>query len=161
MRSIGRTVGAVSAFLIVVTLSDECRPADASAQRSQDEAEIADLIARWADARVKGDAAFLERFYGAELRIWLMNGGFVERKDDIALFADRRVKPDYIRDTDLSIAVYRDTAVVSCVESLKGTYNGRPGEMALRMLNVLVRRDERWQLVASQSAQISTPAAIR
>lgn len=44
------------------------------------------------------------------------------------------------------------------MSSLKGTYDGRPGEMALRMLDVLVRRDNRWQLVASQSALIATPA---
>jgi ketosteroid isomerase-like protein len=151
----------VTALFIVLILSVSSRYTSVHAQRSQDEAEIAALIDRWADARVKGDAAFLEHFYAAELRIGLMNGEFIERKDDIALFAERRVRPEYIRDSDLSIAVYHDMAVVSCVETLKGTYNGRAGEMSLRMLNVLLHRAGRWQLVASQSVRISTPPAIR
>lgn len=129
------------------------------AQTSGAKAEIEALINQWADARVRGDAAFLERFYAAELRIGQINGGLLDRKDDIALFAERRIKPEYIRDTDVSVTVYGDTSVVSCIENLKGTYNGQPGEMSLRMLNVLVRRDGRWQLVASQSAFIPKPAA--
>jgi ketosteroid isomerase-like protein len=152
MRLVTHTVGIVAGLLLVVALTT-------SAQQSSVKIEIAALIDQWADARVKGDAAFLEQFYAAGLRIGQMNGGVVDRKDDIALFAARRIKPEYIRDTDVSVTVYGETAVVSCIESLKGTYNGQPGEMTLRMLNVLVRRDGRWQLVASQSALISTPAA--
>ncbi|WP_260581102.1 nuclear transport factor 2 family protein [Sphingopyxis sp. PET50] len=83
-----------------------------------------------------------------------MNGGIVERKDDIALFAARLIKPEYIRDTDVRVDIFGDTAVVSCIENLKGTYRGVPGEMSLRMLNVLLFREGRWQLVASQSAEI-------
>ena len=151
MRLVTRTVGIVAGLLLFLAPT-------ISAQNSSVTTEIAALITQWADARVKGDAAFLERFYAAELRIGQMNGGIVDRKDDIALFAARRIKPEYIRDTDVSVNVYAETAVVSCIESLKGTYNGQAGEMALRMLNVLVRRDGRWQLVASQSALISTPS---
>lgn len=118
------------------------------------EVEIRALIDQWAKARVDGDAAFLDRFYAAELRIGQANGGLVDRKDDIALFAAREIKPEYIRDTDVTVRVYGEVAVVECIESLKGTYRGTPGEMALRMLNVLVLRDGRWQLVASQSAVV-------
>lgn len=102
-----------------------------------------------------GDAAFLKRFYGEELKIGQMNGGLVEAKADIALFAAREIKPEYIRDTDLTVTLYGDTAVVSTIESLKGSYRGVAGQMSLRMLNVLVHRDGRWQLVASQSAPIT------
>jgi ketosteroid isomerase-like protein len=118
------------------------------------EAEVSSLIERWAEARVNGDAAFLEQFYAEELRIGQANGGLIDREDDIALFAAREIKPEYIRDTDMTVRVYGDTAVVECIESLKGTYRGTPGEMSLRMLNVLTRRDGRWQLVASQSALV-------
>lgn len=142
----------VGAVLLAVGLA---APAWAEERPADRRTEIAAVIDRWAEARVKGDSAFLERFYGAELRIGQMNGGIVERRDDIALFAARAIKPEYIRDTDLDIHVYGDVAVVGAVESLKGTYRGTPGEMSLRMLNVLVHRDGRWQLVASQSAPIA------
>lgn len=147
-----RTLGMLAVLLLVTGLT-------ASAQPAAPEAQITKLITEWADARVKGDVGFLEKFYAAELRIGQMNGGFVSRKDDIALFAERRIKPEYIRDTDVKVSIYGETAVVTCTESLKGTYNGKPGEMALQMLNVLIRRDGRWQLVASQSARASSEAA--
>lgn len=144
-----RGTGNVVAVLLALA------PAHHSAARQpSDTAEIAQLINAWAKARVEGDVAFLERFYAPELRIHVNNGGVVAREEDIALFAAQLIKPEYIRDTDVDVRVYGDVAVVSCIESLKGTYRGRPGEMALRMLNVLARRDGRWQLVASQSTTI-------
>lgn len=157
MRTITRTLAVAAGVAVAAALF--AAPGTARAQAGSAEAEIVALIHQWADARVKGDAAFLERFYARELRIGQMSGGLVDRKDDIALFAARRIKPEYIRDTDLGVTVYGETAVVSCIEHLKGTYDGRPGEMALRMLNVLARRDGRWQLVASQSALIREPPA--
>lgn len=150
MRSVTRTFGVVAAALFIASQAG-------GAQRSSVETEIAALIDQWAEARVKGDTAFLERFYAAELRIGQMNGALIDRNDDIALFAARRIKPEYIRNTDVRVSVYGETAVVSGVESLKGTYDGRPGEMSLRVLEVLVHRDGRWQLVAAQSAAIATP----
>jgi len=143
-------------FLILAALP-AARAAESPRDTNPANVEVAALIDRWATARVQGDAAFLEKFYASELRIGQMNGGLVDRRDDIALFAARRIKPEYIRDTELRVIVYGETAIVSCIENLKGTYNGRPGQMALRMLNVLLRRDGRWQLVASQSAPITSP----
>lgn len=120
------------------------------------------LHEEWAAARVDGNVAFLERFYGEELRLNQADGGVVQRKDDIELFnrvgkSDLDViKPEYIRDVDMKVTSYGSTAVVTGIENLKGTYQGRSGEMALRFTNVLVRRDGRWQLVAHQSTRIQS-----
>lgn len=116
--------------------------------------ELTQLHEAWAQARVAGDVAFLERFYAKEFRITNAGGRVVSREEDIALFAERAIKPDYIRDDDLAISRYGETALVTGVESLKGTYKGVPGEMALRFVNVLVRRDGRWQLVMHQSTEV-------
>lgn len=120
------------------------------------ERAVAAAIAAWADARVKGDAAFLDRFYAPDLQIGQMGGELVDRKDDIALFAARQIKPDYIRDTDLKIQFEGNVAIVSCIENLQGSYRGTPGKLSLRMLNVLAYRDGQWRLIASQSALISS-----
>lgn len=117
-------------------------------------AEVTKVILDWAQARVKGDAAFLERFYAPDLEIGQMQGGLVNRNDDIALFAAKQIKPEFIRDTDISVRLYGNTAVVTCIENLKGSYRGYPGQYSLLMLNVLVYRDHRWQLVGSQSTQV-------
>ena len=126
----------------------------------QAEKELRALHDEWAVARIKGDVDFLERFYAQELRLQVMNGSVVERKDDIAMFDRVRrgdpdtIKPSYIKDVDMQISTYCDTAVVTGVENLKGTYKGNYGEMALRFTNVFVRRDGRWQLVLLQSTPV-------
>lgn len=117
------------------------------------EKELIRLQNEWATARIKGDVAFLENLYAKEFRITAMNGAVVERDADIAAFASREMKPEYIRDEDMKVSVYGDAAVVTGIENLKGTYKGRPGEAALRFTNVFVRRDGRWQLVAAQFTQ--------
>ena len=119
------------------------------------EQQLLKLHTEWAVARVKGDATFLESFYGKELRLNQSNGGVVDRNADIALFKARAIKPDFITDDEMKVALYGETAVVTGVESLQGTYNGSPGKMSLRFTSVLVWRDARWQLVAHQSTQVS------
>ena len=64
------------------------------------------------------------------------------------------MKPEYIRHVDMECTRYGESAVMTGIENLKGTYKGRPGEMALRFSNTLVRRDGRWQLVAHQSTRV-------
>lgn len=127
---------------------------------SRTENELLALHEQWVAARVNGDVAFLERFYGQELRLHVADGRVVARNDDIALFnragkSDLEVvKTEYIRDVDMKVTSYGDTAVVTGVENVKGTYRGQPGEMAVRFINILVWRDGRWQLVAGQGTRI-------
>lgn len=158
MNTRRRTLLGVVALLAVDPaggLSTSSASAPVHAQAPDQESEIARLMTRWADARVRGDAEFLERFYAAELRIGGADGRVIERADDIRMFATGQIKPEFIRNTEVVVRVHGHTAIVTCIESLRGTYRGAPGEMSLRMLNVLVHRDGRWQLAATQSARIA------
>jgi ketosteroid isomerase-like protein len=153
---------AALAFSALIAFTSGCAHQSSRVALADTEKELLALHEQWAAARVNGDVAFLERFYGQELRLNQADGGIVERKDDIELFnragkSDSEVvKPEYIRDVDMKVTPYGDTAVVTGVENLKGTYRGRAGEMALRFTNVLVRRDGRWQLIAHQSTRVAT-----
>ena len=146
------------ALLAAASLATGC----AHQSPADPEKELLQLHEEWAAARVQGNVAFLERFYGEELLLNQADGGVVPRKDDIELFnragkSDLEVvKPEYIRDVDMKVASYGSTAVVTGVENLKGTYKGRSGEMALRFISVLVWRDGRWQLVAHQSTRVQS-----
>lgn len=120
----------------------------------QQEQELLRIQEEWAAARVKRDVAYLERLYAREFRIQSMNGSVVERDADIANFASGTLKPDFVRDEDMKVAVYGATAIVTGIENVGGTYRGNYGEFSLRFMNVFVQRDGRWQLVAHQSTQI-------
>jgi ketosteroid isomerase-like protein len=151
---------AIAGLVGLALISSACAPAIDQRDAAQTEKDLLALHEQWAEARIKGDVAFLEKFYGQELQLSVMDGSVVPRKVDISLF-DRAgksnqevIKPDYIKDVDMKVAAYGDTAIVTGIENLKGTAMGNYGEMALRFTNVLVWRDGRWQLVHHQSTPV-------
>jgi ketosteroid isomerase-like protein len=152
---------AVAALVLAAANSDAAQPQahvpDVSAvaqSASGTEKTLLRIQDEWATARVKRDVPYLERLYARELRIQSMNGSVVERDVDIANFATGRLKPDYVKDEDMRVSVYSDTAIVTGIENVGGTYKGNYGQFSLRFTNVFVQRDGRWQLVAHQSTLI-------
>lgn len=120
----------------------------------ESERELLRIQDEWAAARVKRDVAYLERLYAKEFRVQSMRGSIVSREADIGAFASGELKPDRVQDQDMEVSVYGDTALVTGIENVAGTYKGNYGAMALRFLNVFVRRDGRWQLVIHQSTLV-------
>jgi ketosteroid isomerase-like protein len=118
------------------------------------ESDLKTIEYEWIQARLKGDIAYLERLYAPELRITGADGSVIERNTDIARFASGAIKPQSMEREDMRITVYGDAAVVIGRDNLKGTYNGVSGGGSVRFTHVYVRRDGRWQLVASQGTWI-------
>lgn len=143
------TIIAAMALLTAATGSGAATPS-----AEPDIGAITALEDAWRQARIDGNVAFLEHFYATEFRVQTMDGKVVTRADDIGLFARREVRPETIRHGPLDIRVYGDTAVVTGVDDMHGTYRGNSGSVRLRFTDVLVRRDGRWQLVVQQA----TPA---
>jgi ketosteroid isomerase-like protein len=131
--------------------------------QSLDETEkdqIVTIQKEWADARVKPDIAYLERLYAKEFRVQTMTGAVASREDDIAMFRERRIRPDFVRDEDLNVSIYGEVAVVTGIENVAGAYpsgplKGQHAELSIRFTNVFVHRDGRWQLVLAQGTLIS------
>jgi ketosteroid isomerase-like protein len=122
-------------------------------------AQILTIQKQWADARVKPDIAYLERLYAKEFRVHAINGTVASREDDIAMFREGRIKPEFVRDEAMDVSIYGSVAVVTGIENVGGTYGEGPlkGQYAgfsIRFTNVFVQRDGRWQLVLHQGTQI-------
>lgn len=109
-------------------------------------AELLTLQDQWAKARIAQDVGFLESFYRPDFRVLSMDGGEVSRADDIANFATKILKPESIVDRDMDVRIYGDTAVVTGLEDLRGTYRGNAGAFTLRFTNVFVYEDSQWRL---------------
>ena len=122
--------------------------------QSPAEAEITTIQKEWAEARVKPDIAYLERLYAKEFRVHTMTGAVASREDDIAMFREGDLKPDYVRDEDLHVSIYGQVAVVTGIENVAGAYKGQYGKFSTRFTNVFVQRDGRWQLVLAQGTLI-------
>src|SRR5688572_31148561 len=89
--------------------------------RGETENDLLKIQDEWAKARVENDVPYLERLYAQELRIQAMDGSVVEREADIANFATGALQPDYVRDEDMEVSVYDNTAIVTGIENMAGT----------------------------------------
>jgi ketosteroid isomerase-like protein len=108
----------------------------------------------WAEARKKADMRFLENFYAKEFTVGVMTGGESTRAQDLAMFSTGDLKPSVIDDSEMHVSIYGETAMVTGLEHLEGSYRGHSGAFDLRFTNVFVHRDGRWQIVRHQAAQI-------
>jgi ketosteroid isomerase-like protein len=128
------------------------------------EKELLSIQKQWADARVKPDIAYLEHLYAKEFRVQDIRGDVNSREDDIAMFREHRITPQFVRDEDMNVRVYGETAVVTGIENVGGTYGSGPrkgqfAQFSIRFSNVFVRRDGRWQLVLHHGTAIPPPQA--
>lgn len=129
----------------------QTQPAAQPQEQSATHAEIVQAEEAWRQARIAGDVAFLEGFYTPEARIQGMDGKVLSRDADIAIFKSGKIKPKFITHGPLNISTYGEVAVVTGVDHLGGTAFGRYGEMYLRFVDVLVKRNGRWRLVVQQA----------
>ena len=58
---------------------------------------------------------------------------------------------------DLKVRVFGDVAVVTGRSVLAGSYQGKRASVVQRFTDIFVKRDGRWQAIASQGTQIAQP----
>jgi ketosteroid isomerase-like protein len=118
------------------------------------EQELIRLETAWRKARVAGDIAFLQALYATELRITGTDGSIIARDTDISRFASGTIRPEFIDAEEMHVTLYGEVGVVTGRDHLKGSYGGAQREGRVRFTHVFVRRDGRWQLVASQGTWV-------
>jgi len=57
--------------------------------------------------------------------------------------------------TDMKVHVYGDTAIVTGLNTTKGTFKGKDTSGAYRFTDVFVKRDGRWQVVATRASLVA------
>jgi hypothetical protein len=75
----------------------------------------------------------------------------------LLLLLEPHVHAQGTREQDVVRMELRDTAIVTGVDHLKGRYKSTQGEGRLRFLDVLIYRDGRWRLVATQGTWVTPP----
>src|SRR5262245_16496872 len=98
----------VAALIVIVAI--EGIPAIPSVAQSPGaaETELLGIQKQWADARVKPDIAYLEHLYAKEFRVQDIFGAVDSREDDISMFREGRIKPEFVRDEEMKVSVYGD-----------------------------------------------------
>lgn len=140
--------------LAVLVIRPACVSADESAGTATTlaEAELRESIRRYDDALRKRDVAAVERFWAAEYTFTNPRGERLTRADRLANLRTERTTFDaLVHDPqDQQIRIYGDVAVYTALMTLTGRYGGQEQNGQDRALVVWVRRDGRWQQVASQ-----------
>jgi ketosteroid isomerase-like protein len=142
----------------VVTLALPADPAHAQ-ERKQNRIEqaITKLENDWAEALLKGDQAAIDRIVAPE---WTLVGpdGKVQSKAqaDSDLKAGT-VKFESFKLNDLKVSVFKNTAVAQGLETEKSSYKGKDTSGQYRFTDVFIKRDGRWQAVATQITRVEAP----
>jgi uncharacterized protein (TIGR02246 family) len=119
------------------------------------EQELVAVENAWAAAAVKADGAALEKIYADEYLFTDEEGLVWNKSQDIANVTTGVYKPTSYKFDDMKVRIYGDTAVVTGRNMVQATYKGKDISGPYRFTDVFVKRDGRWQCVATQAGRVS------
>ncbi len=110
----------------------------------------------WNDASKNKDVAWFERNYAADATdISNRTGALHSKMEEIASMKNDKTVFDSLELSDLNVRLEGNIAVVTGVNHVRGRDdNGQPLDRRSRFTDVFVKRDGRWQVLATQGTAI-------
>lgn len=142
--------------LLIVLVA--CAPAIAPAADSTEQ-QLSALITDWANALVKRDVAFLENVLAQEFQGIDESGGTFTRTDYITRITSEDLVVKTVKVSGLKTREYGDVTLLTLVVGGQATYKGKDDNGSSHSTLVFVKRDGRWQCVASHASAIATAQA--
>ena len=120
------------------------------------EAEVRQAVRDYDQALRRADVAAVEKFWASEYTFINPRGERVTRADRVANLRNQRTALDSLghEPQEEQIQIYGDIAVYTTLLTLSGRYSGGAEQGRFRALVVWVRRDGRWQQLASQMTPV-------
>jgi len=131
--------------------------ASSGAQLSQSEQEVRKLEREWLDSYEQHDAAAINRILADDFTITNSNGSVQTKADIMKMLGSPRpaTAPSFTFSTeDVQARVDGDKVILSGRVLQKGERNGQQMTMQSRYTDTYVKRQGRWQVVASQLTRI-------
>ena len=145
-------------ILALILLAPVRAPAQESTTAATAEAELRQAIQLYDDALRRADVAAVERFWAAEYVFVNPRGERVSRDARIANLREKRTSLASVAHApqEEMIKSYMDgnMAVYTTLLTIDGRYGGEAERGKFRALVVWIRRDGRWQQIASQMTPI-------
>jgi hypothetical protein len=142
-----KTILPLTALLIVLAVP-------AVAQRTNAEHEVLQVELAWNHALEQGDVAALDRIWAEEFLDTSFDGTVTTKEEDLAFIASGDLVYQSSKVRDLVIRVYGKSAVVKGHWTAVGQFRGVDVSGEFRYTDVYVKREGRWQAVASQITRI-------
>jgi ketosteroid isomerase-like protein len=108
----------------------------------------------WAQATVKEGAAAVDQYEADDIIDTDPSGRVTDKAQDKTDLSSGDLKFQSIEVSDLKVHVYGDIAVAAGTSTVKGTYKGQDISGQYRFTDTWVKRNGKWQAVASQSSKI-------
>ena len=121
------------------------------------EQELIKLESDWSQASIKRDGASLQQFYSDEYLFTDADGVTSTKSKEIANLTSGMFRLTAYKFEDVKVHVYGDVAVVTGRNTIKGVWEDIKRDVSgpYRFTDVFVRRNGRWQCVASQSSRVT------
>jgi len=130
---------------------------EVAAQTANVEQTLIQLERDWEQANAKNDTAALDRILAPEFVSTDSDGRLTTRAEGLARRKSGEVKLTAFTQDDYKVHVISDTAIVTGRSTIKGIRDGKDWSGQERWTDVFVRRNGRWQAVATHSSRIARP----
>jgi hypothetical protein len=143
--------------MLLVSVAASLFAATATAQSADDERRLKDIEQQLARAWSQHDRAFIESVLAPEWSVTQANGEVLSRALVLGTFFDAVTFDSNVID-DVTVQLFGETAVVRGRTTASGSFNGTPMEARIRFTDVFIRRQGRWQVVASHASSLTADA---
>ncbi len=126
-----------------------------AAQTGNAEQALLQLERDWEQANAKNDVIALEGILAPEFVATDSDGRLTTRDQGLARRRSGQVKFTAFTQDDYRVRLIGDTAVVTGRSTIKGLRDGKDWSGQERWTDIFVRRNGRWQAVASHSSRIA------
>lgn len=126
----------------------------AASATSSVEDQIGKLERDWAQATVKDGAAAVDQYEADDIISTDPGGRVTDKAQDKMDLSSGDLKFQSMELSDLKVRAYGNTAVATGANTLKGTYKGQDISGTYRFTDTWVKRNGKWQAVASQSTKV-------
>jgi ketosteroid isomerase-like protein len=148
--------GLLALVATATAMSSGARP---SSSHAVDENTVAALDAKYQDAVKKNDAATMERILADDFVLVSGSGRTQTKADLLKESSSGEFTYEHQEDTDRTVRVWNDTAVVTALLWAKGAQKGKSFDYQLWFNDVYVRTPSGWRYIFAQASrpQEATP----
>jgi Domain of unknown function (DUF4440) len=136
------------------TWQSEDQPVNPEMQRQ----EIINLETEAARAIQLNNSTFFRRVYSDDFVGTLSHGQSVNKTAFIAAVQSSEVKYDSFNAADITVRIFQETAVATCLWSARGSFKGERFDGGMRVIHIYINGPRGWHVVAGQ-ATILPPGA--
>ena len=121
---------------------------------TSEEDQIKRLEQDWAQATIKSGAAAVDQYEADDIITTDPSGRVTNKAQDKTDLSSGDLKLQSMELSDVKVHVYGNTSVAAGTNSLKGTYKGQDISGKYRFTDTWVKRNGKWQVVASQGVKV-------